>query len=54
MFSECGQCKADIEFDLTVTDDGAVSPTPIARTLREWDPVFTAADCAAPHVLDGF
>jgi len=54
VFSACGQCRAHIEFELTVTNEGAVSQAKGADTLREWDPLFTAADRTAAHVLDGF
>jgi len=37
-----------------VTNEGAVSQAKGADTLREWDPLFTAADRTAAHVLDGF
>lgn len=52
--SPCGQCGQEIRFEMTATNDGAVSPSHAALTLREWDPLPTEADRAEPHLLDGF
>ena len=54
VFSECIQCQAPIQFDMTVTEDGAISSAASTETLREWDPMFTDADRTVPHLLDGF
>jgi hypothetical protein len=51
--SRCAECDSAIEFDLTVTANGADSDHPAARALREWDPIATASDRAEPHMLDG-
>jgi hypothetical protein len=53
VFSECTTCTRDIEFGLRVTADGAVSESPIAATLREFDPIVSKEDRARPHMLDG-
>lgn len=52
--SRCGHCGDALRFELTATADGAVSESPVAARLREWDPVVTDADRKEPHMLDGF
>ena len=54
VFSECTQCQVPIQFDMTVTEDGAISSAASAETLREWDPMFIDADRTLPHLQDGF